>query len=91
MTSSINPEVHNVLPGQRTGINGESTSMVWPTLGSRTAKEQEHNVLLFIRGRPSHGDKQHGGHKACENLLADRQTSRHAHRNILYPYRAGTK
>ena len=26
---------------QRTGINGESTSMVWPTLGSRTAKEQE--------------------------------------------------
>ena len=23
-----------------TGINGESTSMVWPTLGSRTAKEQ---------------------------------------------------
>jgi len=21
-------------------INGESTSMVWPTLGSRTAKEQ---------------------------------------------------
>jgi len=26
--------------GQRTGINGESTSMVRPTLGSRTAKEQ---------------------------------------------------
>ena len=26
---------------QRTGINGESTSMVWPTIGSRTAKEQE--------------------------------------------------
>ena len=25
---------------QRTEINGESTSMVWPTLGSRTAKEQ---------------------------------------------------
>ena len=24
----------------KTGINGESTSMVWPTLGSRTAKEQ---------------------------------------------------
>ena len=23
-----------------TEINGESTSMVWPTLGSRTAKEQ---------------------------------------------------
>jgi len=28
---------------QRTGINGESTSMVWPTLGSRTAKEQNRN------------------------------------------------
>jgi len=26
---------------RKTGINGESTSMVWPTLGSRTAKEQE--------------------------------------------------
>ena len=25
---------------QRTGINGESTSMVWPILGSRTDKEQ---------------------------------------------------
>jgi len=25
---------------ERTGINGESTSMVWPTLGSRTAKDQ---------------------------------------------------
>ena len=25
---------------QRTGINGKSTSMVWPTLGSRTAKDQ---------------------------------------------------
>jgi len=25
---------------QRTGINGESTFMVWPTLGSRTAEEQ---------------------------------------------------
>jgi len=24
----------------RTGIDGESTSMVWPTLESRTAKEQ---------------------------------------------------
>jgi len=25
---------------QRTGTNGESTSMVWPTIGSRTAKEE---------------------------------------------------
>ena len=26
------------------GINGESTSMVWPTLGSQTAKEQNSSV-----------------------------------------------
>ena len=32
---------------QRTGINGESTSMVWPTLGSRTAKEQNRTELLI--------------------------------------------
>jgi len=32
---------------QRTGINGESTSMVWPTLGSRTAKEQEQDQTLL--------------------------------------------
>ena len=25
-------------------VNGESTSMVWPTLGSRTAKEQNRNI-----------------------------------------------
>jgi len=30
---------------QRTGINGESTSMVWPTLGSRTAKEQNRTAV----------------------------------------------
>jgi len=29
---------------QRSGINGESTSMVWPTLGSRTAKEQNRTM-----------------------------------------------
>ena len=29
-----------VSQNDRTGINGESTSMVWPTIGSRTAKEQ---------------------------------------------------
>ena len=29
---------------QRTGINGESTSMVWPTLGSGTAKEQNRTL-----------------------------------------------
>ena len=31
---------------QRTGINGESTSMLWPTLGSRTAKEQNRIVCI---------------------------------------------
>jgi len=30
---------------QRTVINGESTSMVWPTLGSRTGKEQNRTDL----------------------------------------------
>jgi len=27
-------------------MNGESTSMVWPTLGSRTAKEQNRTQVL---------------------------------------------
>ena len=31
-----------------TGINGESTSMVWPTLGSRTAKEQNRTAGFMI-------------------------------------------
>jgi len=30
-------------------MNGESTSMVWPTLGSRTAKEQEQNRVQLLR------------------------------------------
>jgi len=29
------------------GINGESTSMVWPTLGSRTAEEQN-RISRFV-------------------------------------------
>ena len=37
---------------QRTEINGESTSMVWPTLGSRTAKEQ--NRVSSEEVEPSH-------------------------------------
>jgi len=32
---------------QRTEINGESTSMVWPIIGSRTAKEQNRSVDEF--------------------------------------------
>ena len=31
---------------QRTEINGESTSMLWPTLGSRTAKEQNNSSCV---------------------------------------------
>jgi len=31
---------------QRTEINGESTSVVWPTLGSRAAKEQ--SIFLYL-------------------------------------------
>ena len=31
-----------------TEINGESTSMVWPTLGSRTAKEQNSKVVSLV-------------------------------------------
>ena len=30
-----------------TEINGENVSMVWPTLGSRTAKEQNRTELAF--------------------------------------------
>ena len=33
---------------QRTEKNGESTSTVWPTLGSRTAKEQNRTSYWFI-------------------------------------------
>ena len=32
---------------QRTEINGESTSMVWPTLGSRTAREQNRTTTRW--------------------------------------------
>ena len=40
---------------QRTEINGESTSMVWPTLGSRTAEEQIR--YLVHAARPTRRDK----------------------------------
>ena len=33
---------------QRTGINGESTSLVWPTLGSRMANEQNSFLEYFV-------------------------------------------
>jgi len=29
-------------------MNGESTSMVWPTLGSRTAEEQEQEQEQYV-------------------------------------------
>jgi len=34
-----------------TGINGESASMVWPTLGSRTAKEQNRTISGRAKAR----------------------------------------
>jgi len=34
-------------------MNGESTSMVWPTFGSRTAKEQNRTYTMRIRGNGS--------------------------------------
>jgi len=37
---------------QRTGINGECTSMVWTTLGSRTAKEQNTTAYSEITNLP---------------------------------------
>jgi len=33
---------------RRQGKNGESTSIVWPTLGSRTAKDQIRSDIRFI-------------------------------------------
>jgi len=40
---------------KRTEINRESTSMLWPTLGSRTAKEQNRTGLpvIFIKSGSS--------------------------------------
>jgi len=34
---------------EMTEINGESTSMVWPTVGSRTAEEQNRVSQVFFR------------------------------------------
>jgi len=39
------PVEESIRMTKRTEINGESTSMVWPTLGSRTAKEQNRTEL----------------------------------------------
>jgi len=36
---------------QRTEINGESTSMVWPTLRLRMAKEQKRAVYFVHHGK----------------------------------------
>jgi len=38
------------LEWQRTEINGESTFMVWPTLGSRMAEEQNSNDVATFCG-----------------------------------------
>jgi len=37
---------------QRTEINGENTFMAWPTLGSRTTKEQNRTVILRLAFQP---------------------------------------
>jgi len=39
---TVHGRVNQNVRGQ---INGESTSMVWPTLGSRTAKEQKEIIV----------------------------------------------
>ena len=46
---------------QRTEINGESTSMMWPTLGSRTAKEQNQKRQIAFA--------HHCYHHACTVIL----------------------
>ena len=49
--------------------HGEGTSMVWPTLGSRTAKEQEQEPLSFFRA-VGVGDCRLGAESAvCEWLV----------------------
>ena len=54
---------------KRTGINGKGTSMVWPTLGSRTAKEQNstQHWLGFIKL----------SNCLCEHLLLRKQAAMH--------------
>ena len=49
------PGFSNVERGQRTEVNGESTSMMWPILGSRTAKEQNRTFetrINILSARP---------------------------------------
>ena len=42
---------------QRTDKNGQSTSMLWPTLGSTTAKEQNRTIALFSNGEIAHKER----------------------------------
>ena len=53
---------------QRTGINGESTSIVWPTLGSRTAKEENRYRCNVDWLRDGHTGK------PCKNVWSDQCT-----------------
>ena len=39
---------------QRTEINRKSTSVMWPTIGSRTAKEQNRNVSGICSSTKEH-------------------------------------
>jgi len=69
---------------QRTEIIGESTSIVWPTLGSRTAKEQNRSLCakilqidLFSRfDCTSTCDGQTGRHRAVANTAIYHSVSR---------------
>ena len=40
-------------------MNGESTSMVWPTLGSRAAKEQNRTMLALLLVVNETGNRSH--------------------------------
>ena len=53
---------------QRTEINGESTSMVWPALRPRTAKEQNKEQTLWLRlglGTEADVPRERGGRMSC--------------------------
>ena len=56
--------------GQTTEINGDSTCMVWPTLGSRTAKEQNRTTCdktcyIIMQNRFNMESKHFSGRDIC--------------------------
>ena len=58
---------------QRTEINGESTSMVWPTLGPRTAKEQNSNLSKSCRQTVPHVQPGKSKTSVTESGTCDRE------------------